>query len=67
MQAKRISKNFEIKSLYEYHYLYLKCDTFTLANVFKNFRDMCLKTYHLYSIKTSFSFWISMGRSSKKD
>ena len=67
MYAKRISKNSEVKNLCEYHYLYLKTDAFLLANVFKNFRNICLKIYHLYPVKTSFDFWISMARSFNKD
>ena len=35
------------KKLGEYRDLYLKSDTLVLLNVFKNFRKMCLKIYHL--------------------
>ena len=47
MYAKRIVKDFEIKHLGKYYDLYLKNDTLLLANVFKNFREVCLKIYHL--------------------
>ena len=56
-----------MKNLGEYHALYLKSDTLLLAHVFKNFRKMCLKIYHLRSCKISFTSWISMARDFKKD
>ena len=45
--AKRISKDFEIKNLREYHDLYVQSDTLLLADVFENFRNMCLEIYEL--------------------
>ena len=51
MHAKRVCKDFETKNLGEYHDLYFKSDTFLLANIFKNFRKMCLKIYHLDPVK----------------
>ena len=47
MHGKRICKNFEIKHLSEYHDLYFKRDQLLLADVFENFRKMCLKNYQL--------------------
>ena len=47
IHGKRICKDFEIKNLGEYHDLYLKSDTLLLTDVFKNFRKICSKIYHL--------------------
>ena len=44
---KRVYKNFEIKHLGEYHVLYVQNDTLLLADVFKNFRNMCTNIYEL--------------------
>ena len=40
-----ISEAFEIKILGEYHDLYVECGTCLQANVFENFRNMCLNAY----------------------
>ena len=45
--AKRICKDFEIKKLGDYNNLYVQSDTLVLANVFRNFRNMCLEMYEL--------------------
>ena len=47
MHPKRVCKNFKIKSLSEYHDLFLKNVTLLLADTSENFREMCLKIYHL--------------------
>ena len=40
--VKNVWEVFEIKNLGEYHDLYVYCDTFLFADVFANFRNMCL-------------------------
>ena len=47
MHVKRVCKDFEIKNLGEYEDLYFKSDKLYLADVFKNFRKMCLNIYQL--------------------
>ena len=51
MDRKRVWKDFEIKNLSEYHDLYVISDTLRLADVFENFRKMCLKIHHLDLVK----------------
>ena len=38
---------FKIKHLVEYHDLYVQSDTLLLADVYENFRNMCLNIYEL--------------------
>ena len=40
-------KVFKFENLVDYHDLYVQSDTLLLADVFNNFRDMCLKEYEL--------------------
>ena len=42
-----VFKSFKLENLGDYHDLYVKSDTLLLADVFENFRDMCLKEYEL--------------------
>ena len=51
IHTKRVCKDFEIKNLGEYHDLYLKSETLLSADFFEHFRKMCLKIYHLDSVK----------------
>ena len=45
--AQRVWKEFGIRDLEDYHDLYLRTDVVLLANVFKAFRDTCLRHYTL--------------------
>ena len=51
MHGERVCKDFEINDLGKYHDLRLKSDTLLLADVFKNFRKICLKIYQLDAVK----------------
>ena len=42
-----VFNKFKLNNLGEYHGLYVQSDTLLLADVFENFRDMCLKEYEL--------------------
>ena len=45
--AREVWKTCEMKSLKDYHNLYNKVDVLLLADVFENFRDICIKNYNL--------------------
>ena len=45
--AQNVWQKFEVENLKQYHALYLMTDTLLLADVFEQFRDMCLKNYEL--------------------
>ena len=46
-QGKGVCKDFEIKYLAEYHNLSVQSGTLLLADVFENFRNMCLEIYEV--------------------
>ena len=45
--AQKVWNTFNINNMGEYHDLYVQSDTLLLADVFKNFRNICLKIYQL--------------------
>ena len=45
--TKRVCKDFEIKHLGEFNGLHFHSDILLLADVFENFRNMCLKIYEV--------------------
>ena len=47
--AQRNYKVFDMKNLGQYHDLYIKSNTLLLADVFENFRKICLEIYELYA------------------
>ena len=64
--AKRLSKDFKIKNSGDYHGLYLKSDALLLADVFENFRDMCLEIYELDLTKFISVSWLAWHGRLKK-
>ena len=49
--AKRVCKDFEIKNVGKNHDLYVQSNTLWSADVFENFRNMCLEIYELDPVK----------------
>ena len=47
LRGKIIWKHFNMKTIKDYHDLYLKTDVLLLADVFENFRTLCLDNYGL--------------------
>ena len=45
--AQKVWETFKMKTIRDYHDLYLKSDVLLLSDVFENFRDVCLENYHL--------------------
>ena len=48
--SNNVFKKFKLKNLGEYHDLYAQSNTLPLADVFENFRNMCIKVYELYPV-----------------
>ena len=56
MQITYMQKEFVIKRIWnkisgEYHDLYVQSDTLLLADLFENFRNMCIKIFEVYPAK----------------
>jgi hypothetical protein len=45
--AQKVWKTFNMKSMRDYHDLYMETDVILLADVFENFRDICMESYDL--------------------
>ena len=45
--VQNVWSHFKCETMRDYHDLYLKSDVFLLADVFENFRDLCLENYKL--------------------
>ena len=66
--AKKVWKHFEIKTLGDYHNLYVQVDTAQLSDVFENFRSLYLKEYQLdpaYFVSTPSSAFEAMLKITK--
>ena len=55
IHAQKVFEELKLKSLGKYHDLYPRIDVLLLADVFENFRSMCLKQYKLDPAKFIFT------------
>ena len=65
--AQKVRDVFEINNRGEYHDLYVQSDTLLLANVFGNFRNMCLDIYGVDPVYFVSNTRISMASLFKND
>ena len=65
--ANNVFKKFNINNLGEYHDLYVRSDTLSLADIFENFRQSCLENYELDPAHFFFFTWFSMASLLKED
>ena len=47
IHAQKVFKGFKLKNTGKYHDLYLRSNVLLLADIFENFRSMCLEIYEL--------------------
>ena len=47
LRAQLVWRKFNCKTFKDYHELYLMTDTLLLADIFEEFRNLCLENYHL--------------------
>ena len=45
--AQKVWETYRMKTMRDYHDLYLESDVLLLSDVFENFRDVCMENYHL--------------------
>ena len=65
--AQRVCKSLEIKSLGEYHDLYVQSNKLLLADLFQNFRNMCLEINELGTVRFLTATGISIASSLKNN
>ena len=66
--AQKVWEVFKINNLGDYHDLYVQSETLLLADVFQNFRNMCLEIYELdpvYSVSAPGLAWQACLKSTK--
>ena len=45
--AQKVFQEFKLKTLGDYHHLYVQSNTLLLADIFENFRNKCIEIYEL--------------------
>ena len=45
--TQKVFEEFALKSIGDYHDLYVQSDTLLLANIFENFKNMCIEIYEI--------------------